>query len=221
LRWAQSGHGVVLQGSTANFVSYPSITLHYIPLQLSSHSHYTNVGNLLWEELWEWQTLLGKNELKMSKVPLFPLYCCSGSKCKNKIFPLVNILILSSHIHIFYSKYLFEIFCFNSFCLPENRQFHSGFDQLHSVSLVILWDAVSPGNLLSTFRYKLGKQTSCSEILLLMSTQIWEKYFATKRRVPITKWHGVVKQVTEGQKETNLLREGKNCKMQDITFFCH
>jgi len=63
------------------------------------------------------------------------------------------ILILSSKICIFISKYLFKIFASYHFrpCLPQDPQLHAGYDQLLSLSLLLRCDPVSSGNLLSTF----------------------------------------------------------------------
>jgi len=47
-------------------------------------------------------------------------------------------------------------------------------------------------------------------VLSIVETWIWEKWVVSKRPVPIAKWHGVVKHVTEGQQERILLRERKN-----------
>jgi len=40
----------------------------------------------------------------------------------------------------------------------QDFQFHPGCDQLHSVSLLVRCDSVSPGNWLSTFQYKMVKR---------------------------------------------------------------
>ena len=54
--------------------------------------------------------------------------------------------------------------------MPKDRQFHSGCDQLRSVSLLVRCDAVTPGNWLSTFRIIIENKTSLSEIFLIMLT---------------------------------------------------
>jgi hypothetical protein len=58
--------------------------------------------------------------------------------------------------------------------VPQDRQYHPGCDQLHSISLLLRCAAVSPGNLLSTFRNKLAHTSSWREIFLILSNLEYE-----------------------------------------------
>jgi hypothetical protein len=56
-------------------------------------------------------------------------------------------------------------------------------------------------------------------ILNIVDNEIWDNFFVSKRPVSIAKWHGVLKHVTEVQKERILLREFKQSKLQDNALF--
>ena len=103
-------------------------------------------------------------------------------------------------------------------CLPQDRQFHPGCDQLHSVSLLLRCDAVSLCNLLSFFRSKIAHISLWSKIFLILSKLEYETTRLSKYPVPITKRHGVVKHITEDQKQRIFFVE--NQALCDAGYHC-
>jgi len=89
--------------------------------------------------------------------------------------------------------------------VPQDRQFHPGRDQLHSVSLLLRCDAVLLGNLLSIFGNTIAHISLWSKIFLILSKLEYETTRLSKYPVPITKRHSVVKHITEDQKQRIML----------------
>jgi hypothetical protein len=90
--------------------------------------------------------------------------CCSKKLCpKIKVVQVISILILSFYIYTYsFSCILLKPITSvpSASCVPHDRQFHPGYDQLHSVSVLVKCDAVSPGNWLWIFCNKFTHTSS-------------------------------------------------------------
>jgi len=71
------------------------------------------------------------------------------------------------------------------------------------------------------FGINLEKYLLVAKYFNIVDTSIWDRLVVSKSRARVSKVHGVVMHVYVGEKESILLWENKNCKMQGITEFCN